>query len=437
MRVTATDAAPVVQSFWRLEPGRAPVRGSEQELAAELRDKLSTAVVRQTIGDVPVSSFLSGGLDSSAVVSLMSRAGRPPASVHAIGFSSRDRQLEGGADDVPYARQVAKQMGLRYHETVLEPDVVSLLPKLIWHLDEPIADPAVIPAYLVAESARAESKVLLSGMGADEVFGGYRRQQIESLLRWQAGIPSPMRWALRQLVASSPMGRGTRRQTLVRYAKKLMAVSGVEPARRYIEACMWLDRETRLPLYSNDTRTEVGDSVVDLRHVERLAEVGDRDAVTRMLFLDTLVYLPGHNLNYTDKMSMAASVEVRVPFLDNDLVDFAFNLPAGLKVRGLRGKYILKKALRGIVPDQVIDRRKTGFAAPIRSWLHQDLRQMTCDLLSPDRIVRRGLFDPRAVARLIDDEMRGRADRSYNVWALLSLELWMEHVLDASDAVAA
>ncbi len=199
---------------------------------------------------------------------------------------------------------------------------------------------------------------------------------------------------------------------------------------------MWAALQRRGP-DADDTRAGVDDGLVDLCHLERLAEVSGQDPVTQILYLDTLLYLPGHNLNYTDKMSMAASVEVRVPFLDNDLVDFAFDLPPRLKAKGLQGKYILKQALRGVQPNEVIDRPKTGFAAPIRSWLNRNLREMTRDLLASDRVSRRGLFNSHAVERLLDDQVTGREDRSYNVWALLSLELWMEHVLGAGRLVAA
>lgn len=437
LRISSADAVPTIQPFWRLTPNTDAGRFTEPEIAEELRRKVAEAVVRQTIGDVPVSAFLSGGLDSSAIVSLMCQAGRPPASVHCIAFSPDDRRFEGGAEDVPYARRLASHLGLTLQETLLQPDLVSLLPKLVWHLDEPVADPAIIPAFLVAQSAATQSKVLLSGMGADEVFGGYRRQQVGRLLSWYAAIPPPVRRLLRRLLASSRVARGSKAATYVRYAKRLLALADVHPAKQYIEASAWMDAETRTPLFSGDVRSVLNAGLVAIRHEERLAEVSDRDAVTQALYLDTLVYLPGHNLNYTDKMSMAASVEVRVPFLDNDLVDYAFSVPSGLKIKGLQGKYILRKALTSVVPTEILNRPKTGFAAPIRSWLHRDLHDMTRDLLAPGLVGRRGLFEPRAITALLDDELSGREDRSYNVWALLSLELWMQQVTDSVKMVTA
>jgi asparagine synthase (glutamine-hydrolysing) len=295
----------------------------------------------------------------------------------------------------------------------------------------------VIPAYLVSKSARRQSKVLLSGMGADEVFGGYRRQQVESLISWYVGLPRPTRRALKWLVMSSPARRGSRAATAIRYAKKLMSVADAPAARRYVEASSWLDSGSRRPLYSDHVRWSLDGAEVGARHLARLAEVSDADAVTQSLYLDTLVYLPGHNLAYTDKTSMAASVEVRVPFLDNDLVDYAFTLPARMKIKRFRRKHILRKALEGIVPREILTRPKTGFAAPIRSWLHQDLAEMTRDLLSPGRIAARGLFSATAVSAMLDEEMSGRTDRSYNVWSLLTLELWLQHAVEGARAVIA
>ena len=198
-----------------------------------------------------------------------------------------------------------------------------------------------------------------------------------------------------------------------------------------------MNASTRLSLYSTDVRELVMHSTVEARHREVMTEVATRDLLTQMLYLETRVYLPGHNLNYTDKMSMAASVEVRVPFLDNDLVDFAFALPGSLKVRGLQGKYILKRALEGILPREIITRRKTGFAAPIRGWLANDLEDMVADLLSPGRTARRGLFDAKAVSALLAEQRTGQSDHSYSIWALLNLELWMQSALDNEGRAAA
>ena len=437
MRIPASTGQPELHRFWQPDGDREALNISERDAVDALRSKLSDAVVRQTVGDVPVSAFLSGGLDSSAVVTLMTHAGRAPKSVHAIGFSPRDKRYEGGTDDLPYARKIASQLGLRYDELILSADLVNLLPKLVWHLDEPIADPAVIPAFLVCQRAATQAKVLLSGMGGDELFGGYRRHLSEELMSRFAHVPGIVRRGIGPFVEALPSGGAAPFVSSIRHAKKLLRIADARPADRYIDSCMWMDSGLRLSLLSNELRHAVRHSAVDLRHREALQEFSGRDRLTQMLYLDTRVYLPGHNLNYTDKMSMAASVEVRVPFLDNDLVDFALSLPGAMKVKGLQSKYILKRALHGIVPRDIITRAKTGFAAPIRAWLSRDLREMVADTLSVNRIARRGLFDPRAVSAMLLEQNSGRTDRSYNIWALLHLELWMQSVLDNEGRAAA
>jgi asparagine synthase (glutamine-hydrolysing) len=437
MRITAGTGVTEARPFWTLDCGRESPAISERRAVEELRTRLATAVVRQTVGDVPVSAFLSGGLDSSGVVALMTRAGRPPRSVHAIGFSARDRRYERGIDDLPYARRLASRLGLDYDELILSPDVVNLLPKLVWHLDEPLADPAVIPAFLIAQRAARRTKVLLSGMGSDELFGGYRRHLSHELLSRFSHVPPVLRRRIHSLVNALPSGGAAPFVSSIRHARKLLGIAAARPEIRPVSSCMWMDAPTRLSLYSTDVRHLVQYSAVDGRHVEVLKEAGAADFLTQMLCLDTRLYLPGHNLNYTDKMSMAASVEVRVPFLDNDVVDFAFSLPSSLKIRGLQTKYVLKRALDGILPSGIINRRKSGFSAPIRSWLTNDLREMAADLLSHDRIARRGLFEPRAVASMLQHHHQGHDDRSYNIWALLHLELWMQIVLDDQGRAAA
>jgi asparagine synthase (glutamine-hydrolysing) len=329
---------------------------------------------------------------------------------------------------------LASRLGLSYDELVLQPDVVDLLPKLVWHLDEPLADPAVIPAYLVSQRAARHAKVVLSGMGADELFGGYRRHLVEPLLQAYGRLPGPIQRTLAAGIRALPSGGAWPLVASARHAKKLVRIAQFPPGERYIQSCIWMDGPGRSSLYSREVRQITQRSQAEKRHREALDEIRSAEPVTQMLYLDTRMYLPGHNLNYTDKMSMAASVEVRVPFLDNDLADFAFHLPASYKVHGLQGKYILKRALKGIVPDAIISRSKTGFAAPIRSWIVNDLQEMVGDLLSPRAIRGRGLFEPQAIAALTVGQHKGQEDHSYQIWALLTLELWMQGVLDKSHA---
>jgi asparagine synthase (glutamine-hydrolysing) len=433
MRVRGDESgSPEIFRFWRPEVGVSETFQCERDAAGALLDRLSVAVARQTVSDVPVGAFLSGGLDSSAVVALMVRTGNPPQRVHSIGFRRQDQRYERVPDDLRYARRLAGDLGVPYEEVVLRPEVVDLLPKLIWHLDEPMADPAIIPAFLICQAARPYTKVLLSGMGGDEVFGGYRRHLTEGLLRLYEGLPEWARGLLARGVRALPSGGTLPFVSTIRHVKKLLRISGFHPGERYIQACTWMDAENRTSLYAPEVRSALASIQAEARHREVLREVASADPVSQMLYLDTCLYLPGHNLNYTDKMSMAASVEVRVPFLDNDLVDFAFRLPSSLKVRRLTGKYLLRRALEGVLPRSILTRRKTGFAAPVRSWLVTDLREMVQDLLAPAQLARRGLFDAEAVSRMLDEQARGRQDWSYPIWSLLTLELWMQAYLDGA-----
>ena len=404
--------------------------GDERDAADAVRESLARAVTRQAVADVPVGAFLSGGLDSSAVVALMVGGGHAPAHVHSIGFRPEDQRYERDADDLPFARQVASELGLPQHEVLLDADVVDLLPRLVWHLDEPLADPAVIPMYLVCREARGYTKVLLSGVGGDELFGGYRRHASHTLLSAYAHLPAAIQCGIRAALDAVPSG-GTRPWVAgVRRAKKLLRAAPFPAGEQYIQTCTWMDAALKQSIYSDTLRGHLVGLHAERRHREVLAEAAALDPLAQMLYLDTRLYLPSHNLNYADKMSMAASVEVRVPFLDNDLVDLAWRLPSSLKVRGLTGKYILKRALEGIVPRAIIDRPKTGFAAPIRGWLANNLQEMIGDLLSPAQVTRRGLFDSGGVSRLVGELRGGRADVSFPVWALLTLELWQRAYLD-------
>jgi len=435
MRVRAGGRTePELHRFWMPHLNGPTTILGEGATAEALLDRLTVAVSRQTVADVPVGAFLSGGLDSSAVVSLMVRAGRPPERVHSIGFTRRDQRYERVPDDLRYARQLAADLALPYEEVVLRPQVVDLLPKLVWCLDEPMADPAIIPAFLICQAARPYTKVLLSGMGGDELFGGYRRHLSENLFSLYSRFPAPLRRALARAVQSVPSGGTLPFVSSIRHAKKLLGGFQFPPGERYIQLCTWMDPATKESLYSGALRSALREVQAEARHREVLREVASADPVSQMLYLDTCVYLPSHNLNYTDKMSMAASVEVRVPFLDNDLVDFVFQLPPSLKIRGLQGKYILRRALEGVLPPAILSRRKTGFAAPIRSWIVNDLHEMVNDLLSPERVSRRGLFDPSGVSRLLSEQRRGWEDRSYQIWALLTLELWMQAYMDGVES---
>lgn len=422
-----TTSAPFWKPRWR---GAGYSEIDSGQASDELLARLEQAVTRQTVADVPVGAFLSGGLDSSLVVAMMLRGGHPPARVYTIGFDKADNRYERSGDDLRFARRLARGWGIPDEEIILRPEMLELLPKLIWALDEPLADPAIIPTYLVCQAARAETKVLLGGMGADEIFGGYRRHLSQAVVSRYVGVPRSIKSGLARVVGRLRSGGMSPLAPYIRRAQRFLRAAALAPADRYIDLCTWTDHDTRMDLFDESVREGVRDSDVAGRHREVLAEGAGLDEVDAMLDADTRLYLPSHNLNYTDKISMATSVEVRVPFLDNDLVDYAFRLPSTVKIRRLTGKYVLRQAAAGALPGYVRRRPKTGFAAPIRSWLTQELRGAVADGLSEETLRRRGLFSPPAVVRLLDEQRQGRRDWSYQLWALLTLELWMRAYLD-------
>ena len=427
------------ETFWR--PRFTPERNvAAPALVAELRERLFGAVRRQLRSDVPLGVFLSGGLDSTALLALASCVSTRPPRCYTIAFRAEDSTLEQSADDGTYAALAADAYGAELDRIEVAPDVVELLPRVVWHLDEPIADPAAIATLLISEAARPTSTVLLSGQGADEVFAGYRVHQMH---RWAQGLSvlpafvsgSAMPWALdaaRSHAGGIPGLREGLALAVDRYVRKLAAGVPLEPSTRYAFYRAYYRDSELLNLYSPELRHELAGERAWSEHEEYMRNAPAADFLDKMLYTDWKTFLPELNLAYCDKLSMAASVETRVPYLDNEIVDFMCTVPANLKLHGFTSKYLLREAMRDLVPDAILHRRKAGFGAPIRTWLRRDLRGMVDDFLSPERITARGYFDAAAVRRIIEDDREGLADNTYRIWALLTLEVWHQVFLEGN-----
>lgn len=427
-------------SYYDLPYGRDRLTGSEEEIGQQLHALLERAVNRQMVADVPVGAFLSGGLDSSAVAAMMKRA-RPndELNCYSIGFRG-DGSVEGNPADLPYARLVAKHLGVRLRTIEVEPNIIRHLERVLYHLDEPQADPAPINALLIAHEARQDGiKVLLSGAGGDDLFSGYRRHWAigaERLWKW---LPYVARRGLSLPARRAAAGRGIigMHLPLVRRAAKMFAYADLESEQRMASYFWWSGEALRHTLYAPALAAELEGSDAAKPMLESLARIpGEHDPLNRMLYLEAKHFLPDHNLNYTDKMGMAAGVEVRVPLLDLDLVDFATRIPTRMKQKGRVGKAIFKRAMVGDLPHDVIYRPKSGFGAPLRRWLRQELREQVEDTLSPASLLNRGLFDPTAVRRLINLDRAGRVDGSYTVFALMCVELWCRMFIDGTMPAA-
>jgi len=386
---------------------------------------LRQAVQRQMVADVPVGAFLSGGLDSSALVTF-AREQNPD--IHCFTIEAEGGQEEGVIDDLPYARKVAKHLGVRL-------DVVNIdsarmagdLERMVTQLDEPLADPAPLNVLYISQLARERGiKVLLSGAGGDDLFTGYRRHRAVQAERYWEWLPHGLRSGLASM---SP--RLDQRQPWARRLAKLFGGAALEGDERLVEYFRWTREADLLALYTADFRRTLGGQLAAAPMLDFLKPLPDKIApLERMLTLEQRFFLADHNLTYTDKMSMAAGVEVRVPFLDLDLVDFSARIPVGMKQRGSVGKWVLKKAMEPYLPREVIYRPKSGFGAPLRRWMRHDLRELLGDLLSVASLRQRGLFEPAAVQRLIAANDAGKVDASYTLLSLLCIEIWCRAYLD-------
>ena len=418
-----------IEQYWDMSfvPGDC---SREEQWVRRMREEVESSVERQMVSDVPIGAFLSGGLDSSSIVESMRRV-TDDVTTYSIGFAPDDQRHEIAPDDLQYARRLAAELGVENNERVLDPGVVDLLPTLVWHLDEPIADPAAITTYLICSAAREQLTVVLSGMGADEMLAGYPRHLAAGLTRHLDLIPARARRALRSaLDGRLTMGPPGRMRTVRRNALEVLRGLDQPALRRYLYFSAYYRPEQLRELLAPDLR-ELAGSDPFATHAAHAERVAGEHWLNRLLYVDMKTFLPALNLNYTDKMSMAASTEVRVPLLDDRLVSLIGAIPANLKLHGRERKYVLKRAMEDRLPAEVIWRPKAGFGAPIRSWLVGGLKPMVDELLSPAAVARRGLFEPSAVQRLLRENERGTADRALQIWTLLVLEIWQQTFVDA------
>src|SRR5215467_956553 len=425
-----------ITKYWDLKfpPAQTSYAASEAELAEEVGDRFRRSVAAQMVSDVPIGAFLSAGLDSSSIVATMVRAARGPVRTYTITFPDKYRVGETTLDDPAVPARLAHWLGCQNQQIIVEPDVANLLPQLVWHMDEPTADPAIITAYLVCREARKQATVLLSGVGGDELFAGYRKHVAHAWAQAYQSVPAGIRRWLEPALGRLPSRRASALKGSVRLAKKMMRSASLPPAERFIMNCTYLDAEQKRGLYTEEMSREIGNTDPAVRHRETFAEVQDADFINQMLYLDTKIFMTSLNLTYNDKMSMASSVEVRVPFLDRELAEFvAWNVPPKLKLKGGLNpttKHIFRRAMDGVLPDEVLRQPKAGFTAPLDYWLAHDLKDMVDDLLSPERLQQRGIFRPQAVQQFVDAHRKGRQDWSLQIWQFLTLELWMQTFLD-------
>ncbi len=399
---------------------------SENEVINKLDRLLCTAVERQLLSDVPVGFFLSGGLDSSLLVAIAKRI-NPDRKLQ--GFTIKT-ELEHKADtgDLFYAWKVADYLGVELETVKADVEILKDFDSMIFHLDEPLADPAALNVLNISRRAREMGyKVLIGGTAGDDLFSGYRRHQMLRYERYLHALPKPLR-----KLALLLSGRIKTSDPRLRRAKKVLDSLVYEGQDRLFSYFEWLNNDSARALFLNKD----GKNTDPFRYFRQLlAEIPDeRDVLNQMLHLEQNTFLVDHNLNYTDKMGMAVGVEIRVPYLDNDLVDFSFRIPPELKMKEGETKYILKKVAERYLPGDVIYREKTGFGAPVRKWITQDLQEMINDRLLTPKADRRNIFNPKAVANLISESKARKIDASYSIWALLAIQSWLDQFLERNTA---
>ena len=415
------DGRSELRQYWHVS-AEEPFSGSEADAAAQLRDVLADAVRSHMVSDVPLGAFLSGGVDSSAVVGMMAQASPRPVKTFSIGFD------EPSFDELEHARTVANHFGTDHHEFVVRPDGLAILERLIAHFDEPFADSSAIPTWYVSEMARRHVTVVLSGDGGDELFGGYDRYLPHPRVAQFDRLPLPGRHAVAALVWPH-LPHGARGKNFLRHVAS-------DPNRRFVDSMVFFQQDERLAMYSGDLRRALraeAERALD-RRFDRFDAL---PLASRMMRVDFETYLPEDVLTKVDRMSMAHSIESRVPILDNAVIDFAATLPASFKIKDGRRKHIFKEALRPLLPAGILDRRKQGFGVPLGVWFRGGLTDLFSDVLGSARTRQRGYFEPAFIDRLVREHLSGARDHTLRLWQLVVLELWHRAYVDApADAAA-
>ncbi|CAM5315191.1 asparagine synthase (glutamine-hydrolyzing) [Streptomyces griseorubiginosus] len=418
--------------FWNLKDvaaeGQARARAGERpDLAAIVEESTR----KHLLADVPVATFLSGGLDSSWLTALAARH-QPGISAYTIGFRAEDARFEAMPDDLRYARQVAERFGVELHEIEIAPNVLDLLPQMTYSLDEPIGDPAAINTFLICQAAReAGVKVMLSGMGADELFAGYRKHLANLLaLRYQR-VPGPVRRGVSGVVDRLPVATSRRGLRSVRFAKRFLSFADLPEETAFRRSYTMYDQDELLALVDPDLAGTVDDVLTE--HADAYEDNTLDDFVNRMCLADARMFLPGLNLTYTDRSSMAASTEVRVPYVDVEVVKAAFAVPGDRKIVKRQGKAVLKEAATSILPREIVYRPKGLFSAPLRAWMSRDLAPLVREVVNDGELVRSGFLRRDALNRMVAVDAAGQQDFSKHLWHVLTLEYWYRDATSRSD----
>ncbi|HKO63283.1 MAG TPA: asparagine synthase (glutamine-hydrolyzing) [Pyrinomonadaceae bacterium] len=410
------------ERYWQLDFSK-KVAISEEEAGERAVDLLRDAVRVRLMSEVPLGAFLSGGIDSSAVVALMAQESSEKVKTFSIGFEEQD------FSELHHARRVAEHVGTDHHEFIVRPDAMEVLPLLVEHYGEPFADSSAIPSYYVSRETRRHVTVALNGDGGDESFAGYERYVAMSLAQRYASLPAVLREHLiSNLINALPQFE--RRTIPVGKARRFVAAASLAPAERYLRWVSSFDDESKNALYAPGFREETKQFRTGAILERWFAMAGNAGVIDATLLTDTMTYLPNDLLVKMDIASMAVSLEARSPFLDHPLMEFAASLPENFKLRRRTTKYLLKKIFKDFLPVEILKRRKMGFAVPVGRWFKRELQPFLRETLLSEKALKRGLFRPEGVRQLVDLHTSGKADHSHRLWVLLMLELWFQQFID-------
>lgn len=417
------DRGVELKRYWRLDYSRKRTNVDRRAVAEEVRETFTRAVRKRLISDVPLGAFLSGGVDSSAVVAAMVEASSQPVKTFSIGFESEE------FNELPYARMIAQRFGTEHHEFVVQPDAIEIAPRIVRHYGEPFADASAIPSFYVSELTRRHVTVALNGDGGDESFGGYSRYAANLLAQRLAQLPHPVLVGAGAFVGRLPSDSAidSRRNRI----RRLVGVLALTPPARYSRYMAYFDDTQRDELYTDEFKAQLGKSLAPSVIADPWSTASGRSLLDVMLEVDVESYLPADLLVKIDIATMAHSLEARSPLLDPEVMSLAASLPPELKVHRLEKKVILREALRGWLPNEILDRPKRGFGVPLVHWLRVELREWSREILLDGVATGRGYFRTAAVQEMLDRHADGRDDCSMRIWALLMLELWHREFVDS------
>lgn len=413
-----------IEQYWSLSY-KDKVKLTEEECSERLLELLTEATKIRLISDVPLGAFLSGGIDSSAIVAIMSKISNKPVKTFSIGFK------EKSFNELKYAKTIAKLFNTEHREYIVEPDCLEVLPKLIWHFDEPFADSSSIAVYYLARMTHQEVTVALNGDGGDESFAGYKRYAMNKMANIYSLAPLFIRNTITGFIKGFP--ESTAKNGFIKNFKRFVKGTNFSKENRYGYWMSIFDNESKNNLYSEYFKNRLANTNSWDYIAENYRKCDVIDLLDSTLFVDVMTYLPCDLLTKVDITSMANSLECRSPFLDHKLMEFCASIPSNLKLKGITTKYILKKALKKILPSGILQRKKAGFGVPVGSWFRNELKRYGYETLLSQKSIERGYFDKDALKRLLDEHCSGKIDHGHRIWALVNLELWHQMFIDGGE----